>query len=477
MVFYFLILLVGFAVGLMTCIAAELHLKWLFFYVFGILFVAIFFISRDKKKFGLGLFTFFITFFIGKKIISSEYAMITGGPSSIGLFLYDLPLMFLLAYLVMEKVLKRSSSLYLPPVLFPFVIFIVWSGISIINSVKPVLSLIEIFWLVKMAIILVIVPNLIKDRRDLILVMGVLLAGLIVQEMITMSQVYLKKWYTLTGDIAYTSFQTESGSEIFRAGGTVGPHNVQASYYALLIPFTAGLYFTVRKRNVKFIMTIIMLVGILALALTYSRNGYIGLGLGLFVVMVLALQKRLLNARHLIAIAWMIIIACSVGVIMTNGNIIERMKSRASLEYRAEGIKIALNMVAAQPILGVGLNNFSIVMGAREYSPEGLSEFQQTIINGKYFNTVVHNKYLLVASELGIVGLGVFLWMLYIIYSFAYRLLKNKDKFFWGVGAGMMGALVASSFNMLFDIYNSDLLITIFLGSCRAYICYPQNHS
>ena len=60
--------------------------------------------------------------------------------------------------------------------------------------------------------------------------------------------------------------------------------------------------------------------------------------------------------------------------------------------------KIALNMIQAKPVWGVGLKNFVVAMD--DYAPERLLPF---------LHQPVHNIYLLIAAETGILGLFVFL--------------------------------------------------------------------
>ncbi len=460
--YYLMIISGGCLTGFITCLAAGMELKWLIAYLIGILIVITLALSSQQRRCALGLFILFIPFFIAKRIFSSEYPMITGGPSSIGLFLYDVPLTFLLVLFVKERVLRRNSSFYIPKVFLPFFLYIIWSGVSIINSIEPLLTLIELIWLCKMAIILLLVVNVVKDRNDLVLVFSLLIVGLFIQEIITFSQAYLKIWYTFGGDIEKTLFQTATEKEVFRAGGAFGPHNVQSAYYALLIPLTIGLFFNAQNKKLKFVLLLLILSGIYSLILTYSRNGYLSVASAIVVIVFLAWRRNVLNWKHLMVGVWILITVGGLIISIWGEDFIDRVTSFKAIEPRWEGVKIALNMVKGHPFVGVGLNNFAIAMGDRNYAPEGISSLQQAYFQGQYFATVVHNKYLLVTSETGMMGLGIFLWTLYIVYSYAFKLLANQKRFYWAIGTGMLGALVGASIQMLFDIYNADLLITLF---------------
>jgi O-antigen ligase len=119
-------------------------------------------------------------------------------------------------------------------------------------------------------------------------------------------------------------------------------------------------------------------------------------------------------------------------------------------------------MIKEHPLIGVGLNNFSLVMQDRAYSPEGVSSLQQTYFGGDFFGTVVHNKYLLVASEVGLVGLLFYSWLLLCSFRCSFVVFLRNDTLYSAVGAGIFAAFSGASIQMLSDIYNSDILITIF---------------
>ncbi|KPK36922.1 MAG: hypothetical protein AMK70_00605 [Nitrospira bacterium SG8_35_1] len=460
--FYFLIIFAGCLTGLITCLVTGMQIKWFVVYLFAILFFLAFTLTKRPKKFALGFFIFSIPFFIGKQIISSGYQLNTGGPSSLGIFLYDIPLLLLLVYFVAEKVQNRDSAFYLPSVFYPLAFTIIWGFITFVNSVEPMLTIIETIWLCKMAVILIIMTNLVQDKKDLIFVLTILIAGLFIQEIVTFTQAYFQKWFTFTGDVERSTFLEGSHADVFRAGGTVGPHNVQSAYYVLLIPLASGLCFSCKKNIVRFVLLPIILSGIFALIMTYSRNGYVSFIIAMTAFVLLAWHKNFITRHHIILGVCGITVASLIIFTLFGDNLIARIRSTAAIGPRLEGMEIALNMVRHHPFIGVGLNNFSVAMSDVNYSPEGLSAMQQTYFGGEFIRTAVHNKFLLVASQTGLIGFCLFMWMLYIIYSYAAKLLKVQSRFYGGIGIGMIAAMIGASIQMLFDIYNSDLLITIF---------------
>lgn len=448
--------------GFAACIAAGLSLKWVVVALLGLVLVLAFCAAKEKRRFTLAFFILTIPVFVAKKIYSSDYPLVTGGPSALGLFLYDIPLMMLMAHVVLSKVLNRDSSLVLSPVFKPFLLYILWSVVSILNASEPSLALIEVAWLAKMALILLVMVNVIEDRRDVVLVLSMLILGLFIQEAVTFLQAYLKVWFTFTGDTEQTTLRGSGEADLFRAGGTIGPHNVQSAYYVLVVPLAAAICLVVRSRWQKVALSASVLGGVLAVLLTYSRNGYLSLVVALAVLVALARAKGVLTSRMLVIGVCLFLVLSNLIIIVKGGSFLERIKSSAAIEPRIESIKIAFNMIKAHPILGVGLNNFSLVMQDRAYSPEGISSLQQTYFGGDFFGTVVHNRYLLVASQMGLTGLLCYCWFLVRTFRYSFLISRVRDPFYAAIGAGILSALSGALVQMLSDIYNSDLLVTVF---------------
>lgn len=76
-------------------------------------------------------------------------------------------------------------------------------------------------------------------------------------------------------------------------------------------------------------------------------------------------------------------------------------------------INSSLKMIESHPFIGIGLGNFIPT----------LAKIQRPLSLGLYLQPV-HNIFLLIASETGLIGLGIFTWFLVRIYK---RLLQNKS--------------------------------------------------
>jgi O-antigen ligase len=101
---------------------------------------------------------------------------------------------------------------------------------------------------------------------------------------------------------------------------------------------------------------------------------------------------------------------------------------------------IAFNMISAHPIIGIGLNTF--VEQMRVFDTTGFSDS---------FPQPVHNVYLLIAAETGLVGLGLFLILLLMIFRECLRSTQVSDPYLSACAIGIFCGLTVMAFSNLVD--------------------------
>ncbi len=199
------------------------------------------------------------------------------------------------------------------------------------------------------------------------------------------------KYTVSTPGIATFDF---GGVKKVRPYGTFPHPNVLGGYLAILLPW---LVFSIKRIKGKFAISYMLLTiscSAAALYLSFSRSAWFAGILGLLAVFGLIFRKR----KSLPSLFYSL------------------LPSAYSLSFlrRAELNWIALEMIKNNPLLGVGLNNFTIAMD--KYGKiSGWVRFLQP----------VHNVYLLIASEIGLLGLVLFLCLLFS----AFRLLLRKKNY------------------------------------------------
>lgn len=245
---------------------------------------------------------------------------------------------------------------------------------------------------------------------------------------------------------------------VMRPYGTFPHPNVFGAFLATASIVTIYLFFVSRETWKKYILGGILFAQILGLFLVYSRVAGMAWILAFLVWLTVFNMKRIkrrfeltLEERKKIKrICIFLIFSVAICAILFYPLYLERTgivsygtTNQEAISERLLYQKIAWNMLAAKPLTGVGFQNFVLVMD--QFSPRILTVGQ---------HQPVHNIYLLVAAETGILGMLVFLGFLGFILREAYQ------KGFNPVSATLFSVFVAFLFIGLFDHY----LLTIQQG-------------
>ncbi|MCX5893225.1 MAG: O-antigen ligase family protein, partial [Deltaproteobacteria bacterium] len=97
-------------------------------------------------------------------------------------------------------------------------------------------------------------------------------------------------------------------------------------------------------------------------------------------------------------------------------------------------IAVAFNLIRHHPLLGAGLNNYVQTARQYDYTPEQLTSA---------WNSPVHNLFLFIAGELGLLGLLCFLAFLCSILTALYPALRSPEPFLVCAGAGIFFGILA----------------------------------
>jgi len=189
--------------------------------------------------------------------------------------------------------------------------------------------------------------------------------------------------------------------------------NPNEAAYGLLVLLPLALTIAIRAGWVlRVVMTFAMLVMLVAIFITYSRGGLLGL---LVVVGLIAWKQKSLAIRSLMGVG--LIGALFVGGLYWNRNQgIKDISSDTTFNQRITTIKAGLRMFEAHPLLGVG-PGCSIVAYPLYVPPESNGGGQPQL--------VIHNSFIQVLSEVGIPGFVVFMMLLGSSLWDAWRLQKG----------------------------------------------------
>lgn len=246
-----------------------------------------------------------------------------------------------------------------------------------------------------------------------------------------------------------------------RVTGFFGDPNLFGNYLLSVLPLlgTMLLYDKRRKylKNRALLMTIILAL-VTVLILTFSRSAWIAAIVSGLVLVGYGsdVLRRLWHIAFILTVAVLIVVNLGpISIEKVRERAIDvRFESPVNLQ-RVEIYKAGLEMIAANPFIGVGIGNF--LDKSYEHNPD---------IGGRM---IAHNSFLEMGAEIGILGLLSFILFLGVILWRAFRVMRadtisfeNKIPLIGGVGS--LVALITQSF-FITSLYFLHFWVTL------AFVC------
>ena len=369
------------------------------------------------------------------------------GGASVGLVLYlmDFPLLGLIALSVLNGQGVRGPF-RLCDVDVAAILFIAWSALSLYNSSAVLFSVFEIVRMIKLYVLCRIVASQVTRKVDLGYVLAALMAGLVLESVFGVLQ------YTVNFHIGLNEYTVGA---LRRVTGTVGWPNTFGAYIAAVIALLIGLVLVHTNRKLRILAGLACIVGFLPLVLTLSRGAWAALLSSIGVILVLAAQRKRLGPRGLLTLLVFLSFAGTATALFAN-SVVTRLAQtdigESAIVARMRLIQVAVGMIVNHPILGIGINTFVNVM--RYYDTTGIS---------LVFPEPVHNVFLLIAAETGLVGLALFLVLSFFVMRLALTASRNGDPFLSALAVGITGAVTVLLVSNLADVHlRTDVLYSLF---------------
>ncbi len=317
-------------------------------------------------------------------------------------------------------------------------------AVSLVGAPRKDLGMFDIVYNIKHALIYFFIAH--KIRRPhlprvaaLLMVAVVLMSPLALYERVT-GNVGIGN---TKANVLHENFEHQHevpGLEQIRAEGTTMNSHTLGIFYLMLLPVPFVLL-TMRyyRPAVKFLLAGILVMGLGGLIVTFSRAAWMSFGLSsLFALAVITLawkQRR----------ALLICLAIFVGVSIAYPRVYEYAYMRIVdapseiLEARYE-----MNWTAA----GIWRDHFLFGYGAGNYM-EALED-PDVAVHGPAW-LPVHNAFLYMASETGLLGVIAFFGILLIVILRTYRALGHDDRFVRGLALAILCALIGYLLDGLTD--------------------------
>jgi len=342
------------------------------------------------------------------------------------------------------------------PLNFPILSFIAICLLSLIWSNSFFSSLKELPLFLTGPLLYFIIINSINDERQVRRILNVLLI--------------VGSLFGIYGILQYMGIDFDfwkgniARQQVF---GLFGNVNYFAEYLIVPLPLVISLFFITRNKTHK----TLLLVGILAMSgsliLTFTRGSYLAIGISSIFMFLLYLISRgksfIKEYKKIFIFALALIILITFLFVLPNpinkpGTVIYKIKGRtsisqftqsSSLKRRIAIWKFTMLMIKDRPLIGSGIGTFKY--NSLNYQAKFFEQRENRSIYPHGFADKTHNEYLQLCAELGIIGLGIFIWIMVTYFNYGIKLLKKiKDNYKRGIIIGLMGSIMAVLVDSIF---------------------------
>ncbi|MBI5873587.1 MAG: O-antigen ligase family protein [Candidatus Omnitrophica bacterium] len=232
-----------------------------------------------------------------------------------------------------------------------------------------------------------------------------------------------KDWFSGRALMSYPQLDIKRITSSFHQAGSLG------IYIGLVLPLALSLFLFYSSRLTKWLLGISICLMLPVLILTYAP----GAALGLYAaIIIMAICKR----------KWWLVALLLVGLIFGFFLLPESLTSWphggffTSIAGRINMWKTALKIIQVHPFIGSGLHSFSI-----NYENFCLPGQPHCGAGAPY----AHNMYLQMAAEIGLLGLGVFIWILAFTFKKLFNIFKSASStsFMKALSLGLTAGMAA----------------------------------
>jgi O-antigen ligase len=346
------------------------------------------------------------------------YQAQVGGWPGLRISIADLVMLPLAVVCVLAWIVGRTRNAVPTTVIALYALLVVQYVLSMVGARETTMSMFEVVGALHALAICVLVAALFR-REYLAPVVVAIAVQVVVHSGFAIAQIATGEpvgsgW--INGAARVMQEQLTTGEVRLRPSGLFDHPNIFANFLVISLPLLAAAVLMPARRALHAAAAFALFAGLTSLVLTLARGAWIASVVGAFVFVVLAVRAGDLGARRLgRVLGWTTTIGVPIGLLFLPAITARLLASNAgNVEVRLELNRIALSMIEAHPVAGVGINNFLPTMPS--FDPHNVM---------RIFPAAVHNVYLLEAAEAGIPALVLFVAIFTTVISVAVRRLPS----------------------------------------------------
>ncbi|MFH1877717.1 MAG: O-antigen ligase family protein [Candidatus Omnitrophota bacterium] len=467
-----LVILLSLMVGILSVNAGILAGRFVAVLLAGAAVAAVSCLFPDKKHFYLFLTVFFLPVNLNKALLKIDSSFLSVR-DSITVSMPDVLLFILYCIWFYQMVHSREEgrkTVFFTFISIPFFVMFSAGILSFVNAGNTLYSTFGIFKLIKVFAYYFYAVNNIRSADDIKIILLGLLAGCGLQLSVAALQLAAGKTLGLfyLGELS-GEFRSWSGfHQVYRIGALLGHPNFFANYLDFMIPLMLSLSFLKESVFVRRSATILFFGCITGMLFTLSRGGWAASGTGAFIAFIMLAARNAREKCFLRKTFVLIIIVFCAGAAFSP-KIIERVTSKdgGAANTRLEQIRVAENVIKEHPVCGIGLNNYSLVM---EDYDETYSKVSRS------FKAPVHNAYLLVLAETGILGFLGYIALYLSIFRHGFVNAGRSRGFLFNLNTGLLCGFIANALHISIDLSLLNRLpYFLFLGGLFTVVDHSIN--
>jgi O-antigen ligase len=442
----------GISFGIFTLLATTFSLKWIILLSSVLAMLVALTIFPSMKRLLLTLMIVDMDLLINKHFFHNPDVIASSEGLQVSITTITLILLYILLW--MDMATKRARRIEFFPKTTVIAIGYLFSCLlSMYNSPNLLMSIFDIFFRTQMIMVYFYIANYITSKVDMIYIARILLICLFIQSTILLMQNITGTKFNLVGktsSVDVLEYSHRGRSMAFsRPVGTGGSPNETGGHIAILLLVTLSLLLYTKSRFENTLVWIVLLMGMAALILTFSRGSWVGFAVGLVVFLFVALRHHWMSWKKVITVAILIVMILGVFSVPMAARLSQ--DDRGAAWARVPLMKLAFNMIQEHPFIGIGVNNFSIE----------LPRYLSSELRGEWLY-IVHNQYLLVFAETGLIGLFFFLSIIAIVMQTCLRCIKHNDPLISPLSTGILSGIIALSIFMTVELSISRLTVQLF---------------
>lgn len=317
-----------------------------------------------------------------------------------------------------------------------------WAAVSVVYGKEKWLGICGLWMLASCMLLPWVLQAHFSTRHRLQTILTVIAVGLIVNGIISLTQYKLGSIgvLRLIGGVPEEWQQSIGEGEVPRAAGLIQSANAFAWLLVSLLPLCVAqllLRSAEMRWREKALYAAAVFFGGIGLILSFARGSWGSFALAILIVVALSWWVMPVEQRRALLLKLM-----GVGLLLGlmslpfTGLIVTRLTEddRGSAESRLTMAQIAVKIIKAYPLVGVGVNSYEAEMRRFDETPDFITD---------WFPYPVHNIYLHIAGESGIPGVICFLILIGWSFWRAFRVLRRTSLFYQAILIGVIAGLIA----------------------------------